>query len=162
MSFMMTDTYHVRQSTKQDAALIAHHRRLMFADQGDYSANDLDAMETRYTAWVAPKLTSGDYTGWFAENADGEVIAGVGLWLREWPPILNDETGKQGYIENVYTAPAHRRRGLSRRLMIDLLAWVRETRVTKNIALHAAPIAQPLYESLGFVSESGLMLLWIG
>jgi GNAT superfamily N-acetyltransferase len=153
--------YHIRPSTTEDAALIAQHRVLMFADQGDYAESDLRLMESRYAAWVAPKLASGDYVGWFAETDSGEVVAGVGLWLREWPPILNDETGKQGYVENVYTAPFHRRQGLSRKLMHALLAWVYETHVTQNIALHAAPIAQPLYESLGFVSESGLMLLWI-
>lgn len=134
----------------------------MFANQGDYAEIDLQTMETQYMAWIVPKLASGDYIGWFAETDTGEVVAGVGLWLREWPPILNDETGKQGYIENVYTVPIHRRQGLSRQLMHSLLAWVRQTGVTKNIALHAAPIAQPLYESLGFISESGLMLLWIG
>ncbi|MEO8610553.1 MAG: GNAT family N-acetyltransferase [Chloroflexota bacterium] len=154
-------TYQIRQSTSADTALIAHHRSLMFADQGDYLDSDLAAMEIQYAVWVAPKLASGDYIGWFAETDLGEIVAGVGLWLREWPPILDDETGKQGYLENVYTVPAHRRQGLSRQLMHALLAWVHETRVTQNIALHAAPIAQPLYESLGFISESGLMLLWI-
>jgi GNAT superfamily N-acetyltransferase len=157
----VTQPYNIRQSTPEDAALIAQHRSLMFTDQGDYPAADLELMESRYTAWVNLKLASGDYVGWFAEMPDGEVVAGVGLWLREWPPILFDETGKQGYLENVYTFPAHRRQGLSRQLMNELLAWVRQTEVTKNIALHAAPIAQPLYESLGFISESGLMLLWI-
>lgn len=157
----MNNDYHIRQSTLDDAALIAHQRRLMFNDQGDYSAAALDAMETRYAAWLTPKLVSGDYLAWFAATADGEVVAGVGLWLREWPPLPNDETGKQGYIENVYTMPAHRRRGLARLLMTELLKWVREARVTKNIALHATSVAQPLYASLGWVTERGLMLLWL-
>jgi GNAT superfamily N-acetyltransferase len=158
---MMNSNYYIRRSTLDDAPLIARQRRLMFNDQGDYSAAVLDAMETRYAAWLTPKLASNDYLAWFAATAAGEVVAGVGLWLREWPPFPNDETGKQGYIENVYTAPDHRRQGLARMLMTELLGWVRTAGVTKNIALHATPNAQPLYESLGFVSERGLMLLWV-
>lgn len=158
---MKSDLYHIRPSTPEDAALIARQRRLMFADQGYYSEAELQSAETQYAEWIASRLASGNYIGWFAQTTAGEVVAGVGLWLREWPPLPNDVTGKQGYIENVYTTPDHRRRGLSRQLMTTLLAWVRQTGVTKNIALHATPSAQPLYESLGFVSESGLMLLWL-
>ncbi len=157
----MTD-YHIRQSTPTDASLIAYHRRLMFADQDNHSEAELQEMETEYTEWVTAKLKSGEYIGWFATDEDEEVIAGVGLWLREWPPILNDETGRQGYVENVYTTPAHRRRGLSRQLMNALLDWAGTTGRVKLIELHASPVAQPLYESLGFSSEDGLMLLWVG
>jgi GNAT superfamily N-acetyltransferase len=113
----------------------------MFADQGYYSEAELQAAETQYAEWLTPKLASRDYIGWFAQTTDSEVVAGVGLWLREWPPLPNDVTGKQGYIENVYTAPDHRRLGLARQLMTALLALVRETGVTKNIALHATPNA---------------------
>lgn len=158
----MTLSYTIRQATAQDAALIAQHRKLMFADEGSFSKADQVQMEERYAAWVLPKLVSGDYQGWFAEIESGEVIGGVGLWLREWPPILNNDTGRQGYIENVYTAPMYRRQGVARQLMIALLDWVRTTKAVYEIELHPTDKARALYSSLGFESYQAAMTQWFG
>src|SRR5260221_14141921 len=93
----------IRRASVQDAGIIARQRRLMFADGNDYSDAELTEMEGLYESWVAAKLAAGDYWGWLAETESGTVIAGVGLWLREWPPILYNYTGKQGFVENVFT-----------------------------------------------------------
>ncbi len=152
----------IRRATEADAATIARQRRFMFADGGQYSDVDLTEMETRYQTWVAAKLAAGEYLGWLAENDQGEPVSGVGLWLREWPPILNNPTGKQGYLENVYTLPEYRRRGLARQLMCVLLDWVQTSQAVYEIELHPTPLARPLYASLGFESDSEKMSQWFG
>src|SRR4051812_30904254 len=103
----MSKSISVRQAVPQDAAAIARQRRLMFAEDKHHSEADLIHMEGLYESWVAHKLAAGDYLGWLAQTESGEIVAGVGLWLREWPPILKNYTGKQGYIENVFTLPAY-------------------------------------------------------
>ena len=154
--------YTIRQATVQDAGVIARQRRLMFADGNDYSQAELAQMEGLYEAWVAAKLAADDYWGWLAETESGEVIAGVGLWLREWPPILHNYTGRQGFVENVFTQPAYRRRGIARQLMNVMLAQVRASQVVYEIELHPTQTARPLYQALGFEGNTGLMSQWFG
>ena len=158
----MTLFFTVRMSTPHDAALIARQRKLMFAEDKHFSEADLAHMEKLYEAWVTDKLACGDYRGWFAETEAGDVIGGVGLWLREWPPILNNYTGKQGYIENVFTLHAYRRKGVSRQLMTALLEWVRTSKTAYEIELHPTQMAHSLYSSLGFESNHAVMSQWLG
>jgi GNAT superfamily N-acetyltransferase len=152
----------IRQATAQDAGMIAQQRHLMFADGNDTSEAELTEMEGLYEVWVAAKLATGDYQGWFAQSESGEVIAGVGLWLREWPPILYNYTGRQGFVENVFTLPAYRRRGIARQLMKAMLTWVNTSQIVYEIELHPTQSARPLYQSLGFEGNTGLMSQWFG
>jgi ribosomal protein S18 acetylase RimI-like enzyme len=65
-------------------------------------------------------------------------------------PGPNDPTGLRGYVLNVATDPAYRRRGFSRACMTALLAWY-EQRGIRAIDLRASAEGEPLYASLGFV-----------
>ena len=65
-------------------------------------------------------------------------------------PGPNDPTGLRGYVLNVATDPAYRRRGFSRACMTALLAWY-EQRGIGAIDLRASAEGEPLYASLGFV-----------
>ena len=158
----MTLLFIIRPVRQYEAALIAQQRKCMFAEEKHFSEADLAHMERLYESWVATKLACGDYRGWFAVSEAGEVIGGVGLWLREWPPILNNYTGKQGYIENVFTLPTYRRQGVARQLMIALLEWVRTSQVAYEIELHPTQMAHSLYSSLGFDSNHAVMSQWLG
>lgn len=62
-------------------------------------------------------------------------------------------SGRQGIVLNVYTEQSFRRRGLARRLILELLAWSR-AQALDSLVLHAAPEARLLYESLGFVATN--------
>jgi GNAT superfamily N-acetyltransferase len=59
---------------------------------------------------------------------------------------------------NVYTEPAHRRRGLARRLMHEMLGWCRARRVAR-VVLHASDDGAALYASLGFLRKTNEMSL---
>lgn len=58
-------------------------------------------------------------------------------------------SGEYGYVFNVATDPAYRRRGYSRACMRGVLDWYRRRGVRK-VDLKATGPAEPLYESLGF------------
>jgi len=154
--------YRIVQAEVADAAIIANHRTLMFSENKRHSENSLAEMEQRYKEWLIHKIAGGDYIGWFAKTANENILGGVGLWLREWPPELNDYTGKQGYIENVYVVPTHRRQGIAHQLMLTLLEWARASTKVYYIDLHATSMAQLLYKTLGFEVNDGSMSLWIG
>jgi ribosomal protein S18 acetylase RimI-like enzyme len=156
----MTEGITVRAGSLMDAATIVAHRRAMFLDQGHrdpgYRAQGfcddavLDAMAARFLPWVRAKMAAGEYLAWLAVSGDA-VVAGVGLWLMEWPPHMLGSGPRRGYILNVYTEPEFRRRGLGRRLTETALEWCRANGIDLAV-LHASKDGRPLYEGMGFQS----------
>ncbi len=65
-------------------------------------------------------------------------------------PGPGDPTGLRGYVYNVATDPAYRRRGFSRACMTALLAWFDGLGIGV-VDLRASTHGEPLYASLGFV-----------
>ncbi|PZF95081.1 GNAT family N-acetyltransferase [Micromonospora deserti] len=66
----------------------------------------------------------------------------------------DNPTGQTGYVYNVVTEPAHRRRGHSRACLLALLDWYRD-RGVRRVDLRASPDGAPLYRQLGFRPASG-------
>jgi ribosomal protein S18 acetylase RimI-like enzyme len=108
-----------------------------------------DESVTTFIEWVKPKLSNGDYLGWFVTRPDGEVAAGAGVWHIEWPPTPQDIATTRAYVLNVFVEPNYRQQGHARRLMDAILAYCAEKRI-RVIVLHASNKGRPLYESLGF------------
>jgi GNAT superfamily N-acetyltransferase len=146
----------IRMATGEDVQALARNRRRMFEDMGPSDVAQLDAMETAFAEWVSEKLAKGEYKGWVA--CDGDlVVAGVGLWVREWSPMPGDLSNRRARVMDVYTAPEYRRQGLSRKLMIALLDWCRENGII-TADLNASADGQGLYESLGFKTTNEMVL----
>ncbi len=153
----MSENYTVRRATVDDIDLISRQRIAMFHDMGFKDDDALDRMDNTFSMWLTNKITVGLYQGWFMMTDDGEVAAGAGLWLNEWIPHPYDARTIRGYILNVYTAPAHRRRGLARRLVEQILDYCRE-RDIHVVALHASESGRPIYESLGFAESNEMRI----
>ncbi len=151
----MSEIYTTRMAAVEDADIIAQQRRAMFEDMGMTVA---DESVTLFNAWVRGKMTKGDYLGWFITLPDGDVIAGAGLWLIEWPPTPMDVATTRGYILNMFVHPDYRHQGLARRLMDTILAYCAEQRI-RVILLHASSKGRPLYESLGFKATNEMRLI---
>jgi GNAT superfamily N-acetyltransferase len=147
----------IRPATLADVPVIVHQRRAMFNDMQVSDAARLDAHDAGVELWLRRKLPEGEYHGWLVENGRGEVIAGAGLWLMDWPPHPDDPTARRGCVMNVYVEPAYRRQGIARRLMGMLIGWCRDDGV-RFVLLHPSDKGKPLYESLGF-EVSGDMVL---
>lgn len=157
----MTDGYSIRQAAVADAGTIADHRRSMFADMGEGDAIRRDAVTFESRPWLEKKLSAGDYMGWLAIAPDQSVAAGAGIWVIEWPPTITDLSGRRGMLLNVYTHPAHRRRGLARALVETSLRWCQSRGITVVI-LHASDDGRPLYEAAGFKPTNEMRLLLRG
>ncbi len=149
MSSRPSDPVTIRAATLEDAETLVAHRRAMFFDIGYRDAQALDGMAARFREWARPKMESGEYRAWLAVASDGSVAAGAAVWLMDWPPMPFAVGSPRGNILNVYTSPAHRRRGLARRLMRVILDWSRANRV-EIVILHTSDEGRALYESLGF------------
>jgi len=148
--------YSIRDVTTADFETICRHREDMFADWGRPRAA-LKPMTEAFRRWLEPKLASGDYFGWMVE-AEGAVIAGLGMVIIDWPPHPNHPTQDvRGYILNVFVEPEHRRRGLAEQLMARA-TLEGERRGLAFLVLHATEKGRPLYEKLGWQQTAEMAL----
>jgi len=147
----------IRTATLDDAEAIVGHRRGMFFDMGYHNEEELNRMIGAFRPWLREKMASAEYLAWVASGGDGTIVAGLGLWLMDWPPHMVGPGSRRGNILNVYTAPSFRRQGIARRLMEAALEWCR-THGIPAVILHASDEGRPLYENLGFAPTNEMRL----
>ena len=149
--------YHIREATLDDAEVLVRHRIAMFTDMG--LAFDAAPIDRLFRAWLAAHMPAGVYHAWLVETDTGEIAAGGGLSVLPWPPGPQYAGDRIAVVYNVYTEPAHRRRGLARRLMAAIHAWCRDAGIA-SIALNASQDGRPLYESMGYRLPSSPMMFF--
>ena len=151
----MPAEYRVRPATLADAAVLSRHRIGMFTDMA--VPLDAAAIDRAFRAWLETTMPAGTYRGWLVETADGEIAAGGGLTIIPWPPGPSYPGDRLAFVYNVYTEPAHRRRGLARLIMDAIHAWCRDQGIG-SMALNASRDGQPLYQSMGYAESSSPMM----
>jgi GNAT superfamily N-acetyltransferase len=151
----MTD-YRIRPATLADIDVLVHHRIAMFTDMG--TAMDADGIASAFRNWLARMMPAGTYRGWLVETASREVVAGGGITLLPWPPGPRDLAGDRiAFVYNVYTEPAHRRRGLARLVMETVHAWCRVEGIPA-VALNASDDGRSLYDAMGYQATPAPMM----
>jgi len=147
--------YRVRPATLDDAGALVHHRIGMFSDMG--VPLDAPRLEREFHEWLAVTMPAGTYRAWVVEDASRAIVAGGGITILPWPPGPRYMGSQLAFVYNVYTEPAHRRRGLARLLMDAIHAWCREHQIA-SMALNASRDGQPLYEAMGYVVSPAPMM----
>jgi GNAT superfamily N-acetyltransferase len=151
--------YRVRAATLADVDILVRHRIAMFTDMG--VALDAPQLDQAFRLWLADVMPSGTYRAWLVEDPTGSVAAGGGITIIPWPPGPHYAGDRLAFVYNVYTEPAHRRRGLARRIMDTIHTWCRNEGIS-SMALNASRHAKPLYEAMGYAeSPSPMMFLTI-
>lgn len=154
----MPENFTIRTATTEDTPTIVAHRRRMFEDMGYTDSAILETMCSRFEIWLRIRLAQGLYKAWLAEDEQGQVVAGGGLWLMDWPPHVVGQSEYRGNLLNVYTEPAYRRRGLGKRLTQAILDWCWANDVDVVI-LHASDDGRRIYEALGFTPTNEMRLI---
>lgn len=147
-----------RAATQADAALIAAHRKAMYAALDKSPEQALDAMSVSFEPWVVRVMGEGKYFGWVISDA-GKPVASAGLLILDWPPDpLDTQGGRRGYLLYVFVEPHHRKRGLGHDLVEMCLAEARHQGI-QVIALHGSDAGRPLYESFGFRASEEMVFV---
>jgi GNAT superfamily N-acetyltransferase len=149
--------FRIRRARVDEAGIVVSHRRAMFEEMREGSAEALDRMQETSLGFFARALADGTYAGWFAENEAGAVIAGGGVLLTPWPSNPREVHLRRATVLNVYTEPAYRRQRIARGLMETMLEWCREQGFA-SVNLHASEFGRRLYEEMGFVPTNEMRL----
>src|SRR5262245_36026049 len=121
--------YEIRPATLEDLEIVLHHRRRMFEDMGFTDAAVLGAMLASSTPLLRRGLADGSYRGWLVELAGPDaghgrgpdagpgaaptVVAGGGVITLTFQSHPIDPRPQRAWVVNMFTEPAHRRRGLA-------------------------------------------------
>ncbi len=154
----MIDGITIRETTPADVPEIVRHRRAMFDDMAMGDLASRDRMESASEAYLRETIARGEYFGWFAVTAGGEVAGGAGILLQSSPPRPWEIKTQRPYLLNVYVYPARRQRGIARRLTQVSVDWCRSQGFA-SVSLHASLFGRPLYESMGFQPTNELRLV---
>ena len=157
--------YTVRRASMADADALVSHRIKMFEDMDVLSRPDekTEPLARAFRAWLERAMAEGTYVAWIVEASHpgeaAEIVSGGGATLIPWPPGPRYLGTRLAFVYNVYTEPAHRGRGLARKVMDAIHEFCRADGIG-SIALNASTFGQPLYESLGYrITDSPMMFL---
>ena len=144
----------IRKADLKDAKLLSEVRKLQLIDEGiDPSCNIDEELAAFFKKW----LQSEDFIQLIAEE-NGKLLSTAAVVYYDLPPSFSNKIGVRGYVTNVYTAPEHRRKGLSKKLL-TLLIEDAKSRGIKKLWLGASKLGRPLYEKLGFIKQESYMEL---
>jgi GNAT superfamily N-acetyltransferase len=150
----------VRDATATDIPALVRGRVRMFEDMATHAGTVLDpAVATRIAEASTTLFTAGwgrEHVGWVCE-VDGTVVASAIVTLQPWLPHPRFPSGVRPYFHSVHTDPAHRGRGIARRLTEVALGWARGQGFT-TFVLHASEQGRPIYERLGFTNSGEWIL----
>jgi ribosomal protein S18 acetylase RimI-like enzyme len=143
----------VRAAGPEDAAELVRLRHEMFRSMNGH--DEPGGWEETARALIRRRLVDpGSTLGAFVVDAPrgGLAACAVGT-VEQRLPAPGHPTGRFGFVFNVCTDPAHRRRGYARATTEALLGWFAERGVTR-VDLHATPDAEGMYRDFGFTEHS--------
>jgi len=98
-----------------------------------------------------PREMGNKFVAYMAE-LDGAVVSTVYLAVAEKPANTSCITGKTGTVLNVFTCPAHRRKGIATRLLRMMIEDAKAMKIS-CLDLSASESGKPLYGKLGFACD---------
>lgn len=153
-----TEGYRIREATAKDIPELAMLRREMFEAMGFSDSSILDQVAEASTRYFKRTVPSGHFRAWVAE-ADGMVVASIGLVIHAIPPTPHNLLGKEGYVMNLVTRPPWRRRGIGTALLQTVLDTLQVEGIP-SVSLHATPDGQGIYEQAGFERSNEMQRLF--
>jgi len=126
----------------------------LYSHPEDYETEVLRKVLRKYFSQAIP---SNDFIAWLAEYK-GRIIGTGGMVVWQIPARYGGlESGKLGYILNLYTIPEERRKGICTRLLNELIKEAKSLRLT-YLHLHASEYGISIYRKARFVKPDQIEL----
>jgi ribosomal protein S18 acetylase RimI-like enzyme len=146
----------IRRATAEDAEEVTRLRVEFLREVGEAEGRSYPPeIKTTTRDYVVRTLKTGALCCWLAEEG-GRTVGCCALILFDRPPSYGNLSGLAAYLLNVYTVPAHRRRGIAARLIEEALRHARQIGAGR-VFLHTSVAGRALYEKLGFRAKENEM-----
>ena len=138
------------QATEDDAALMADYRVQFLAELLGQQKDELvQELIQNLEQYFRAAINSSNYIGWLAKDGD-EVVSVGGMAIRTQPGNFKNPSGRTGYIMNMYTVPAYRKRGICKNILDRLIETGKRMGISA-FELHATKDGEPMYQKNGFI-----------
>ena len=130
--------------------------RIRFLNEPDcyLEGEETDSLKKALREYFSRAIPSNEFIGWVAEYND-RILATGGMVVWQMPGRYGFESGKSGYVCNMYTVPEARRRGISTRLLAELIGEA-ESLGVGYLHLRAHRGAIDIYRKAGFTEPHHL------
>lgn len=147
----------IRRATEQDDPFIAQSFRQMWLDIGIPPQGLATDAEERTQAFIDDARDRLDFRAFVAEH-DGAAIgcAAAQRFAGLYPDVLVASVRRYAYLWGVWVHPDHRRSGVGHDVTLATIDSLRSD--YSHVLLHAAPMGQRIYESLGFAGTTEMKL----
>jgi GNAT superfamily N-acetyltransferase len=105
-------------------------------------------LQHKLQSFFTQAMQEGSFFALLAEY-EGKIVSYGGMILKKIPGDFNQSSYLEGDILNMYTLPDFRRKGISSRILEELLKEAKIIGVSK-VALHCSKDGEPLYRKYGF------------
>lgn len=119
-------------------------------DLGQLSADVEEKVITQLKEYVSKYINS-IFFAFFAET-DGKIVSTAFMAIADRPANPFMLTGRTALVQNVFTCPEYRRRGIATLVLQELIAEAKRQNVS-YIELSATADGKPVYQKLGFVEK---------
>lgn len=146
----------VREATSEDMDVLVRHRRKMFEEISDATADELDAVDRDYRRWARTRLRSHRFVAFVVEER-GRVAASGALWLMPLPPRPWTRGDRAPYLMSMYTEREDRGKGYATLVVDAAVRWAK-AHGHRVVILHASDEGKGIYEKAGFRPTSEMRL----
>ena len=96
----------------------------------------------------------------FLAEEDGKIVSAAVVCYYQLIPSVSNPSGNTGYLQNVYTRPEYRGRGLASELVKRIVEDAKKRKVSR-LLLNATDMGRTVYEKIGFQNTVNEMILSI-
>ena len=126
-----------RKADEKDFEILVNlHSRQLLEEGQDKEGN----IDVEFLSFLFVKTRSKELVEWVAEE-DDRIIAMGGILFMEYPPSLNNPSGKKGYITNMYTIHEYRGQGIAGKVLEKLEKEAKTKGITR-LVLHASEMGK--------------------
>ena len=152
------DKINYRRANIDDIDFLIDYRVRFLNELYNHPEDDeIEILKKALRKYFSEAIPSNDFIAWLAEY-NGKIVGTSGMVLWQIPARYGGlESGKLGYILNLYTIPEARRKGICTRLLNKLIKEAKLLGLT-YLHLHASEDGIDIYRKTGFVKPDQIEL----
>lgn len=153
------DRIHYRRASIDDIeSLIDYRVKFLNALYSHPEDDETEVLRKSLREYFSEAISSGEFVAWLAE-CNGRIVGISGMTIWRMPARYGGlESGKLGYILNLYTIPEARRKGICTRLLNELIKEAKSSGL-RYLHLHASEEGASVYKKAGFIKPDQIELI---